>query len=532
MNAILKKHCLIFTIFFCGFFLVCETQVRKFVFFKDYAIIWEGAYRIYLGQIPFIDFSTPVGPVGFLIPSLFFYLLGPTWSALIFSQLFQNLCLLLTAWRLLKNLDVPDYQTSISLILFSFLYLVFLSHPWYNSTATLFLLLALEIIGKQKLFNLALAGIYSAIAFLAKQDIGLIALTSILTIIIFVKQNDKQETYFYKIKKIIIFIIFFTFLIIIFCGFIGIDKFNDWIALSLLLAKQRSIKLTDVIQNLHLLIISIIYLYLFVKNKEKKLLFSVIIFISAFILTITKSLFFTNYFYILFTPLILSYIFKKYINFSLTLKIIAFFALIYSILIPAYKLVGLTKGTVLGHPEPYTFNAKSLKHDVQPFPSNLSFFYKAFAPLETITLIKRLKEITFTFKKDHDTDPKVLNISEITPIYAELGLFPPHNLPLWFDPNISLLDSERDFILQRISTGEFDIIVFQSTYGSMASFFYIEIFNYLMHSGQYKAIISDGGMKSPSTSISDCNYSSIEYDHHVYTYFCMNNNIFTFIKKS
>ena len=39
---------------------------------------WEGAYRLYLGQMPFRDFGLPMGYGYWLIPTGFFHLFGPS----------------------------------------------------------------------------------------------------------------------------------------------------------------------------------------------------------------------------------------------------------------------------------------------------------------------------------------------------------------------------------------------------------------------------------------------------------------------
>ena len=60
----------------------------KFIYFRDYSIIWDGAYRLTQGLSPYTDFGIPVGPVSFYLPALFFYLFGASWLNLQLSQLF------------------------------------------------------------------------------------------------------------------------------------------------------------------------------------------------------------------------------------------------------------------------------------------------------------------------------------------------------------------------------------------------------------------------------------------------------------
>jgi len=113
------------------FIIICFALVnlfffqRHFLLFRDYSILWEGAYRVSLGQIPFTDFGTPVGPVSFLIPALFFKLFSPSWFVMQLSQMFENAILLFLAYHLLKRLQFTQVNINKAIACFSFLYLVF-----------------------------------------------------------------------------------------------------------------------------------------------------------------------------------------------------------------------------------------------------------------------------------------------------------------------------------------------------------------------------------------------------------------------
>ncbi|HET7178092.1 MAG TPA: hypothetical protein VFI14_00135, partial [Chryseosolibacter sp.] len=63
---------------------------------------WEGAYRLYLGQIPFRDFSLPMGYGYWVIPALFFKIFGPFMYTLIKAQVFINLVSVLAVRSILR----------------------------------------------------------------------------------------------------------------------------------------------------------------------------------------------------------------------------------------------------------------------------------------------------------------------------------------------------------------------------------------------------------------------------------------------
>jgi hypothetical protein len=43
-------------------FVLLFFSQRNFLLFRDYSILWEAAFRVSVGQIPYTDFGSPVGP--------------------------------------------------------------------------------------------------------------------------------------------------------------------------------------------------------------------------------------------------------------------------------------------------------------------------------------------------------------------------------------------------------------------------------------------------------------------------------------
>src|SRR3954468_22410456 len=77
---------LIITLVFCFIPLLFNNPYRINIFLS-----WEGAYRLYLGQTPFKDFSLPMGYGYWVIPAIFFKIFGPYMYSLIKAQVFINL---------------------------------------------------------------------------------------------------------------------------------------------------------------------------------------------------------------------------------------------------------------------------------------------------------------------------------------------------------------------------------------------------------------------------------------------------------
>ena len=242
----------------CLFFLWTLEHYRHFIFFKDYGIIWEAAYRIYLGQIPFLDFSTPVGPGSFFIPALFFKAIGPSWHSLQLAQLLQSSMLLLNAYFILKRTGTQELNFGISIFIFTFLYLIFLSHPWYNSTAILFLFISLSITLTKNHYSFFIAGFFSGISFLTKQDVGILNLISLGLIALVIDRKDltRHSRAFNFIQCL------FGMLLVIsgFAFIIGISSFHVWMERSFILSLSRNNSWSDLVSGLPILILGMLCL--------------------------------------------------------------------------------------------------------------------------------------------------------------------------------------------------------------------------------------------------------------------------------
>lgn len=144
---------------------------------------WEGAYRLYLGEIPYKDFGLPMGFGYWIIPALFFKLFGPYMLSLVKAQAFINILSAFAFSSILKSLDVkrPIRLLSILLFLISFSFVNF--WPWYNHTVIVFELVSIAfllkyILSKNKITTLYLffSAFFIFLAIFTKQDAGAFAL--------------------------------------------------------------------------------------------------------------------------------------------------------------------------------------------------------------------------------------------------------------------------------------------------------------------------------------------------------------------
>jgi len=501
----------------CLLFIWTLEHYRHFIFFKDYGIIWEAAYRIYLGQIPFFDFSTPVGPGSFLIPALFFKALGPSWNSLQLAQLIQSSILLLSAYFILKKTAVRELNLGISIFVFTFLYLIFLSHPWYNSTAILFLFISLSFTLTKNHYSFFIAGFFSGISFLTKQDVGILNLISLglIALVIDRKCLTHHSRAFNFIQCI------FGMLLVIsgFAFIIGISSFHVWMERSFILSLSRNNSLGDLVSGLPILILGVLCLKQSLTAKENFLPYATVLYFCAFVGIQTKALFFTNYFYVLFLYPTFSYFLKR--NLKLTIFFVAP-TILMSIVNPVASLKNLAQTTILGAPEPFRFKHSLVTKTVIPAPQDIKSLHKILAPPETFEAINIIKGISKKYSELGQT-PSLLNISEITPIYYEANIPPLKDISLWFDPKLRIPRHEEELIQHRIISTEFDIIVFQTTYADQSANGYIQyrfyetLLKLIQENKSYHQILEDG-FYSPDSSIHGCSSKKSCFNHMLFVF--------------
>src|SRR5688572_17335250 len=124
---------LIIAFAFCFVPLLFNNPYRINIFLS-----WEGAYRMSIGQMPFRDYSLPMGYGYWVIPALFFKLFGPYFFSLIKAQVFINVLSVLALHGILKTLNVRPVVIFFSVVVFCFSYVSFNFWPWYNHVVFVF----------------------------------------------------------------------------------------------------------------------------------------------------------------------------------------------------------------------------------------------------------------------------------------------------------------------------------------------------------------------------------------------------------
>ena len=72
-------------------FVFCFEAGRPGFFALDQSIVFDGAYRILSGQVPYKDFLIPIGPGVFCLQAIFFKLFGVNFTAYLLGAAIPNL---------------------------------------------------------------------------------------------------------------------------------------------------------------------------------------------------------------------------------------------------------------------------------------------------------------------------------------------------------------------------------------------------------------------------------------------------------
>ncbi len=162
----------------------------------DQSIVFDGAYRIFSGQIPFKDFLIPFGPMVFWLQGMVFKLLGVNYAAYIFGAAAGNTLMTLGVYVLMRALFPRDrFPAYIGALLTAVWFYAPFGTPWPEQTAFFFNFIALGLtlgsilktdlnLRKRATIN-TLAGLAAFAAFVSKQNAGAF-FVPVIAIVLFV----------------------------------------------------------------------------------------------------------------------------------------------------------------------------------------------------------------------------------------------------------------------------------------------------------------------------------------------------------
>jgi hypothetical protein len=458
-----------FTLLFCVAPLFYANPYRLNIFLS-----WEGAYRLYLGQVPFRDFSLPMGYGYWIIPAFFFMIFGPFMHTLIIAQVFLNAVSVLAFRSILRLFDLEPVTILLSVVVFCFSYVTKNFWPWYNHSVIVFELVSIYFLlcavvkpAKRRITaNIIASAFFTFLAIFTKQDAGILTLVLAGGILIYDALIEKT------MRKLLLF-----FLAILAVGMLFIlpalpYDFNYWFNYGQAPHNSR-IVLNDFFRHIlgwaywEKFFLFVVILAVagkmrsgatFFLNKQVFLFafVSLFIMIEALIVQVTsdeppygEDFFYAFGFAFCYSHLSLQVNLARLQNLAVALALIAFWWS--GIFWRNIQRVASDRPVAVGSMERKARQKFRLASEFK----TLDRLYLADSTLGGISRLKGLRQF-------RNAEAKVLNMSELTSLAYEIPFTPLTGQPMWFHQGVSIFQPEVDSFCRRIDNEEFDVVLFQS----------------------------------------------------------------------
>jgi hypothetical protein len=438
---------------------------------------WEGAYRMSLGQMPFRDFSLPMGYAYWVLPAIFFKIFGPFFYTLIKVQVFTNLVCALTFRAILKTLQVQPVVIFLSVLVLCFSYISFNFWPWYNNVVFIYEIVAIYFVLRAILIsrdwkvwlNLGLGAFFIFFSIFTKQDIGGMGLMIVYGILTYNAWIDRSP------RKWLAFTGFFLFFTLIFILPLIRYDFLYWFNYGQPPHKSRLV-LMDFLNEIlgwaywekFFLMIVILFVLdkaragrAFFENKREVLFaFLVItIILQAFIVPVTSPVPERNE--VFFYAFGFAYCFSN-LRLNINLARVPYLAVVVALIMFWWAGIYWRNVARLISKKPPVVAANEQKAKTKyRLAREYKSMEKLFLAEETLEGIKKIQNLDIV----KNTDPKklkVLNMSELTSLAYEIGFTPLTNQPMWFHQTVSIFDKEVEWFCGKVANKEYDLVIFES----------------------------------------------------------------------
>lgn len=468
----------------------CLPLLLELPFRVNIFVTWEGAYRMYMGQVPFRDFGMPLGYGFWLIPFIFFKIFGPYLYSLVIAQAFINFISLIAFRGILKLFNVSPGQILLSITVMCLSFVMVNFWPWYNHTVFVYELIGLYFLFRyllkdSKIIWLVLAAFFIALTFLTKQDaggLGIMLTGGILFVDALVTKKFKAlflYVGFYAVAMAILILPFTAYEFSYWFNFgqsHHFSRINAYDFLSTFFEESLMLKL-------FIIATVIIALVRYPKFKELTAdrnyflftLFTLAILVQAMIIQVTSfSPATTNFYYISFAFAFFIFNAGSVMQFEKVGVLTLAFLLVLFWRSENYwkysmKVLGKFLPESFSPPPPSVVskNTWSAKADQQGGGKPLEWTltpYRAFKriklPVPTVEGIEKIKALPFV--KDNP-NLKVLNMSNLTPLAYELKYIPEagEDIPLWYHKGVAFFDRESKTLCEKIERQQYDLVLFE-----------------------------------------------------------------------
>ncbi|MGB3179976.1 MAG: hypothetical protein WBB45_01200 [Cyclobacteriaceae bacterium] len=452
---------------------------------------FEGAYRLYLGQVPYEDFGLPLGYAYWLVPSVFFRLFGPSMYTLIIAQSFLNIVTGFSFRSLMKSFRVAPPQRLLALFIFCLSYLFINFWPWYNNSVFIYQLIGLAFMaygllgasGWKKPAALVAAGAFTFLSLFTKQDGGGLATVLAGTVLLY------HLIVFRDWKSMLLFIAGYAGLALLMIvpflddGFLywfnygqepHNSRINSWDFLQVIFMESQWIKF-------YLLAIMLFSLFkiresaAFLKDKVWITFTLVVlgILVQALLVQVTSyiphnvNIYFHSFAaaYILSMFLKEQWIIRRWAVAAGAVLILFWWSADYWLyaqrvlrkVLPEQEEQAeqkINRNTWMAAAE------DTVKRDRSGWKvAEYDAFRGVLMPGETVEGIAAILELPVVKAKGKNT--RVLNMSELTPLAEVIGYTPETNRPMWYHKNVSIFQEQIDTYCQDIRDGKYDVVLFE-----------------------------------------------------------------------
>lgn len=438
---------------------------------------WEGAYRIYLGQMPFRDFSLPMGYGYWLVPALFFKIFGPYFASLIKSQVLINLISIFAFRGILKTLNVRPAIILLSVLVFCFSYVSFNFWPWYNHMVFVYELVAIYFAlraiiisqGWKTWLNICLSAFFIFFSIFTKQDAGGIGFLIIFGMFAYDAIIGRTA------RKLLLFTtVFFVIAAAVILPLLKYD-FLYWFNYGQPPHESRLVLidfLNEILGWAYWEKFFFFVVVLFVLDKaiagrdflynKREVLFAWVtltILAQAMVIPVTSPVPEKNevFFYAFGFAYCLA-------NLRLNINLSRVPYLIVCTLLVVFWWTGIywrnVSRLVSKKPPVVNKNEEKSTHRYR-LASEYKSMERLFLAEETLDGIKRIKDLDIV-QNTPAAELRVLNMSELTSLAYEMGFTPLTRQPMWFHQTVSIWEKEVMEFCRKVEAHEYDLVIFES----------------------------------------------------------------------
>ncbi|SFW32807.1 hypothetical protein SAMN05661012_01162 [Chitinophaga sancti] len=476
---------------------------------------WEGAYRISQGQLPYRDFGLPLGYGFWIVPALFFKIFGPYLVSLVKAQVFMNIVAGIAFRSVLKSLDVKPVIRVLSVLLFVLSYSLFNFWPWYNQTVIVYELVGLAFLfrylmgpqGRIRFLHLFLAALFTFLSFFTKQDGGGLALLLSLALLAYNSLNEK------RLWELSLYLAFYGLIAAIFIVPFLHYGFGYWFNHGQTPHNSR-LSLYDIISELlyqsqwikfYIVMIVIVLIPSFKQFKsfwqdKQAMLFTLLtlgILAESAIFQVTSytppdnNIFFHAFAFAFIASRLVVQLhidLSRKATFGTAALLVLlwwsgtfwkYFDKVTSRLLPhgeSVKLPSLKADTSFTAFEPTVSKTGEnvvsrsnymIEWDTTDIPtskwifSDLKAFKGIYMPPQTVEGMRKIMDLPVV--KNHKQELKVLNMTELTPLAAEMPYVPETGAdnPLWYHLGVGMFNKQLAVFTQKVRNQHYDVVLYE-----------------------------------------------------------------------